>query len=47
MTYDLRRLRMHATIERIPKTRRYRVTSFRAALFFYADSRPPLSSKVR
>jgi hypothetical protein len=36
MTYDLRRLRLHGMIERIPKTHRYRVTSFglRAALFF-------------
>ena len=36
MTYDLRRLRLHGMIERIPKTHRYRVTDFgfRAALFF-------------
>ena len=36
MTYDLRRLRLHEMIERIPKTHRYRVTDFgfRAALFF-------------
>src|SRR3989442_36520 len=36
MTYDLRRLRLHAMIERIPKSHRYRVTDFgfRAALFF-------------
>jgi len=36
MTYDLRRLRPHGMIERIPKTHRYRVTEFglRAALFF-------------
>lgn len=36
MTYDLRRLRLHGMIERIPKTHRYRVTRFglRAALFF-------------
>ena len=35
MTYDLRRLRQHGRIERIPKTHRYRVTAFglRAALF--------------
>ncbi len=35
MTYDLRRLRLHAMIERIPGTHRYRVTDFgfRAALF--------------
>ena len=36
MTYDLRRLRLHGLIERIPKTHRYRVTAFglRTALFF-------------
>ena len=36
MTYDLRRLRLHGIIERIPKTHRYRVTDdgLRAALFF-------------
>jgi hypothetical protein len=36
MTYDLRRLRLHGMIERIPKTHRYRVTDFgfRVALFF-------------
>jgi hypothetical protein len=36
MTYDLRRLRLHGMIERIPKRHRYRVTDFgfRAALFF-------------
>jgi hypothetical protein len=36
MTYDLRRLRLHEIIERIPKTHRYRLTSFglRVALFF-------------
>jgi hypothetical protein len=36
MTYDLRRLRWHGMIEKIPKTHRYRVTPFglRAALFF-------------
>jgi hypothetical protein len=36
MTYDLRRLRLHAMIERVPKTHRYRVTDFgfRTALFF-------------
>ena len=35
MSYDLRRLRLHGLIERIPKTHRYRVTDlgFRAALF--------------
>jgi len=35
MTYDLRRLRLHGLIERVPKTHRYRTTDFglRAALF--------------
>lgn len=35
MTYDLRRLRLHGLIERIPKSHRYRVTDFgfRSALF--------------
>jgi len=36
MTYDLRRLRLHGMIERIPKTHRYFLTPFglRVALFF-------------
>lgn len=35
MTYDLRRLRLHGLIERIPNSHRYRVTDFgfRSALF--------------
>ena len=35
MTYDLRRLRLHGLIERIPSSHRYRVTTFgfRSALF--------------
>lgn len=35
MTYNLRRLRLHGLIERIPKTHRYRVTDFglRSAIF--------------
>jgi hypothetical protein len=35
MTYDLRRLRLHGFIERVPKSHRYRLTPFglRAALF--------------
>lgn len=35
MTYDLRRLRLHGLIERIPSSHRYRVTDFgfRSALF--------------
>jgi hypothetical protein len=35
MSYDLRRLRLHGLIERVPKTHRYHVTDlgFRAALF--------------
>lgn len=49
MTYQLRRLKMHGLIERIPKTHRYRLTAFglRAALFLsrlYARAiRPGLS----
>lgn len=37
MTYDLRRLRLRGLIERIPRTRRYRVTEdgFRTALCFH------------
>lgn len=36
MTYELRRLRLHGLIERIPKSHRYRVTvlGLRTALFF-------------
>lgn len=36
MTYDLRRLRLHGLIERIPRSHRYRVTDLgiRVALFF-------------
>jgi hypothetical protein len=36
MTYDLRRLRLHGLIERIPKTHRFRVTpqGLRIAIFF-------------
>lgn len=36
MTYDLRRLRLHHIVERIPKTHRYRLTrdGIRTALFF-------------
>ena len=36
MTYQLRRLRLHGMIERLPNTQRYHVTDagFRAALFF-------------
>lgn len=35
MTYDLRRLRLHGLVERIPSSRRYRVTplGFRSAMF--------------
>jgi hypothetical protein len=35
LTYQLRRLRLHELIERIPKTHRYRLTDFglRASLF--------------
>jgi len=36
MTYELRRLRLHGLIERVPHTHRYRVTSFglQVAMFF-------------
>src|SRR5262245_65152828 len=36
ITYDLRRLRLHGLIERIPKTHRYRVTAkgLRIAVFY-------------
>ena len=36
MTYDLRRLRLHGIIERVPHTNRYQVTSFglKTAIFF-------------
>jgi hypothetical protein len=36
MTYDMRRLRLHGLIERIPQSHRYRVTDagLRVALFF-------------
>jgi hypothetical protein len=36
MTYDLRRLRLHGLIQRIPKSHRYQVTptGLRIALFF-------------
>jgi len=41
MTYDLRRLRLHGIIERIPKSHRYEVTpsGLRIALFFPAPTR--------
>ena len=47
MTYDLRRLRLHGMIERIPKTHRYRVTPFglRVALFLHPSPCPPLPSQ--
>ena len=36
ITYDLRRLRLHGLIERIPKTHRYRITAkgLRTAIFY-------------
>jgi hypothetical protein len=36
ITYDLRRLRLHGLIERIPKTNRYRITAkgLRTAIFY-------------
>jgi hypothetical protein len=37
MTYDLRRLRLHGLIERVPKTHRYRITATGAPIaMFYA-----------
>src|SRR2546428_4328350 len=37
MTYDLRRLRLHGLIERVPKSHRYRITPARAQVpMFYA-----------
>jgi hypothetical protein len=51
MTYELRRLRLHGIIQRIPRTQRYRVTSFglRVAFFYSRTSlrllRPCLSLK--
>lgn len=52
MTYDLRRLRLHGLIERIPRSRRYQVTDFgfRSALFLTRSYnrllRPGLASVV-
>jgi len=36
MSYDLRRLRLHGLLERIPKSHRYRLTTFglKTALFY-------------
>ncbi len=36
MSYDLRRLRLHGLIERLPKTQRYHLTTFglKTALFY-------------
>ena len=53
MTYDLRRLRLHGIIERIPHSHRYQLTSdgLRIALFFsrtYARLlRPKLAQIMR
>jgi hypothetical protein len=51
MSYDLRRLRLHGLIERIPKTHRYRMTSFglRTALLFtrvYARALRPVLAQL-
>lgn len=52
MSYDLRRLRLHGLVERIPKSHRYQVTDlgFRAALFLSRSYsrllRPGLASLV-
>ena len=50
MTYQLRRRRLHGTIERIPQSHRYRITDFglRTSLFFtrtYASILRPVSPK--
>src|ERR1700681_4644200 len=41
ITYDLRRLRLHGLIERIPKTHRYRITAkgLRTAIFYTRHTR--------
>jgi predicted MarR family transcription regulator len=49
MTYDLRRLRLHGLIERVPRTHRYRITpaGARAAMFYarlYTRALRPASS---
>ena len=46
MTHDLRRLKLHGLIERIPKTHRYRITKIGAVLAhfyvrFYARALRP------
>lgn len=45
ITYDLRRLRLHGLIERIPKTRRYRITAkgLRTAIFYNRSLRTGLA----
>jgi predicted MarR family transcription regulator len=49
MTYDLRRLRLHGLIERIPQSHRYQVTTLgaRIAMFYvrlYARALRPAAS---
>ena len=49
MTYDLRRLRLHGLIERVPRSRRYRITQAgeKIAMFyvrFYARALRPACS---
>jgi hypothetical protein len=51
MSYDLRRLRLHGLVERIPKSHRYRLTTFglRTAYFFtrtYAHALRPGLAKI-
>jgi len=48
MTYDLRRLRLHGLIQRIPGTHRYQVTTqgLRVALFFTRTHARPLRAKL-
>ncbi len=50
MTYDLRRLRLHCLIERIPYTHRYRITDLGkrvARLFTNAPKRPITSAMAK
>ena len=53
MTYDLRRLRLHGLIERVPRSHRYRITATGAQVaMFYARlytrrSAPPARSRYQ
>ena len=43
MTYDLRRLRLHGLIERVPRSHRYRITDHgaRIAMLYVRSTRAP------